>query len=250
MRKRHEEFSIKDLLDIFLPKLWLIVIVSMVFAFCMAFYSSVMKEDTYTSTTRIHISKNASGSSDLGVSDVEFATFYLQTYIELIKIPDFLVKVVDDFRTTSDYNEYLKRNGGRDTLSGASIRGYISTSTVQDILSVSVTTTDPYLSHGLANSIQNVICNSDEQVLAYPKEIVTPLTIQVPTHPTSPNSRKLVLNTGIGAVAGAGISMVLIFILNIMDVTIHDKKKLEDNFDIPILGVIPRFITEEGKSKK
>ena len=38
--------------------------------------------------------------------------------------------------------------------------------------------------------------------------------------------------------------------INMYDVVIHDKKKLEDNFDMPILGVIPRFNTDEGKNEK
>lgn len=44
--------------------------------------------------------------------------------------------------------------------------------------------------------------------------------------------------------------MAVIFVANMLDVTIRDKKKIEDNFDIPVLGVIPRFISEEGKAKK
>ena len=44
--------------------------------------------------------------------------------------------------------------------------------------------------------------------------------------------------------------MAVVFIINVMDVTIRDRKKLEDSFDVPVLGVIPRFITEEGKAKR
>ena len=249
MKKNNEEFSIKELINIFLPRLWLIVIVALVFGFCAAFYAVVLKDDTYTSTTRIHISKNTSGTSDLGVNDVEFATFYLETYIELIKIPDFLEKVLDDFRDGEDYKAYID-SVGTENLTGASIRGYISTSKTQDILSISVTTPNSYLSYGLANSIQKVICNIDERVLAYPVEIVTPFTIQHPVRALSPNSHREVFTTIIGLAVGTILAMALIFIINVMDVTVRDRKKLEDSFDVPVLGVIPRFISEEGKAKK
>lgn len=249
MRKNNEEFSIKELVEIFLPRLWLIVIIAMVFGCCAAFYAVVLKDDTYTSTTRIHISKTTSGASDLGVSDVEFATFYLETYIELIKIPDFLEKVLADFRSGEDYKAYID-SVGTDKLTGSNIKGYISTSTVQDILSISVTTQNPHLAYGLANSIQKVICDLDERVLAYPIEIVTPLTIQHPVRPTEPNSHKVVFTTLIGLVVGAAFAMTLVFVINIMDVTVRDRKKLEDSFDVPVLGVIPRFISEEGKVRK
>lgn len=249
MRKNNEEFSIKELINIFLPRLWLIVIVALVFGACASFYAIVLKDDTYTSTTRIHISKNTSGVSDLGVSDVEFATFYLETYIELIKIPDFLEKVLKDFREGEDYKAYID-SVGSEHLTGASIRGYISTSKTQDILSISVTTPNTHLSYGLANSIQEVICNLDERVLAYPVEIVTPFTIQHPQRALSPNSHRVVFTTLIGLVAGAVVAMAVVFIINVMDVTVRDRKKLEDSFDVPVLGVIPRFITEEGKAKR
>ena len=52
------------------------------------------------------------------------------------------------------------------------------------------------------------------------------------------------------AIVGAVMAMAFVFILNIFDIVIHDKKKIQDTFDIPILGVIPRFLAEEGKSKK
>ena len=57
------------------------------------------------------------------------------------------------------------------------------------------------------------------------------------------------MNTAIGVVIGAVITMTFVFVMNMFDVVIHDKKKIEDTFDIPILGVIPRFLTEEGKTK-
>ena len=42
--------------------------------------------------------------------------------------------------------------------------------------------------------------------------------------------------------------MVVIFVLNQFDVVIHNKKKIEDNFDIPVLGVIPRQNVASKKS--
>lgn len=249
MKKNNEEFSIKELINIFLPRLWLIVIVALVFGACAAFYAVVLKDDTYTSTTRIHISKNTSGASDLGVSDVEFATFYLETYIELIKIPDFLEKVLKDFREGADYQAYIETVGS-ENLTGSSIKGYISTAKSQDILSISVTTPNPFLSYGLANSIQRVICDPDERVLAYPVEIVTPLTIQHPVRAYTPNSHREIFTTIIGLAVGTVFAMAIIFIINVMDVTVRDRRKLEDSFDVPVLGVIPRFISEEGKAKR
>lgn len=248
MRKRNEDFSLKELVSIFLPKLWLIVAISVVFGGVMAFYSLFVKDDTYTSTTRIHVIKDT--GLDFGVSDVEFASSYLETYVEVLTIPDFLVKVLAVFEENhTDYvSEEEYQANGWDKLTANSIRGCISSSTKQDILTISVTTSDPNLSRGIAASISEVF--EKQEFLAYPSDLVKVKALQRPVPPTSPNSRKVVLNTFIGLVVGAVLSLILVFVINLYDVVIHDKKKIEDNFDIPLLGVIPRFITDEGKSKK
>ena len=185
------------------------------------------------------------------MSDVEFASSYLETYVEVLTIPDFLTQVLGEF--ADNHQEYESFDGeyeakGWNKLTSGSIRGYISSSTKQDILTISVTTGNPYLSRGIADSIAKVFEESD--FLAYPKDVVSVKTIQEPKIPTSANSRKLVLNTFIGLAVGAVLSMAAVFVINMYDVVIHDKKKLEDNFDMPILGVIPRFNTDEGKNEK
>ena len=243
MKKKNEEFKIKELIDIFLPKLWIIVLVSLVLAATLGSYAAFVKDDTYTSTTKIHVIKQSDLGVDFGVKDVEFANSYLQTYIEVLKIPDFLNEVVQDFKENhKDDPEYYAN--GWDKLVGKSIAGYISASTAQDLITVSVTTADPLLSCGLANSIANVIQNG--KTLAYPEGVIKAKTVQK-AEPSEANSRRELLSAVIGGAIGLAVSMAVIFVFSIADVTIRDKKKLEDNFDIPILGVIPRFIAEEDK---
>lgn len=246
MRKRNEDFSLKELINIFLPKIWLILVVSLVFGATMAVYSLFIKEDTYTSTTRIHVIKAT--SLDFAVSDVEFATSYLETYVEVLTIPDFLIDVIEDFK---ENNPDYKEKGWEQYLTVGHLRSYISTGTVQDILSISVKTGDSNLSCGIATSIANVFDRGD--TLAYPEDVVYTKTVQVAT-PNGPNNRNVLLHTIIGLALGAMISMIAIFLFNFFDVVIHDKKKIEDSFDMPVLGVIPRFVgalprfAEEGKT--
>ena len=186
---------------------------------------------------------------DINISDVEFATFYLQTYVELMKAPNFLNDVLNHFRSTKIYEENATKKGW-DKLEASSISGYISTSTVQDILTVNVTTRDKMLSYCLAESIQYMICQTEKRVLAYDPQIVKTHPIQEPEPARHPDSHRILLYAVIGAALGAFLSMGAIFVIQLFDVTIRDKKKIEENFDIPVLGVIPRFIAEEGKSKK
>lgn len=251
MRKRNEEFSLKELINIFMPKLWLILIVALVCGSLMAFYSAIIKDDTYTSTTRIHVTKEMTYGYDYAVSDVDFATSYLETYKMVLTIPDFLNSVLvhlGEEHASYELHEGEYERNGWNKLTPDKIRGYISCESEQDILTVTVTTGDPLLSRALADSIAHVF--TQEDVLAYPEDVVKVKVLQIAKAPISPNSRNVLINTLIGVVIGAVISMAFVFVLNMFDVVIHDKKKIEDSFDIPILGVIPRFLTEEGKAKK
>ena len=166
-------------------------------------------------------------------------------------MPKFLTAVVEEFKANhEDYcapGEYEANNW--DKLVYSDIRGCISSSTKQDLLTVSVTSSNPSLSFGIANSIAAVFEDENQKFLAYPEDAVNEVAVVIPDNPSGPNSRKVVLNTLIGLVVGAVLAMVAVFIINMYDVVIHDKKKIEDNFDVPILGVIPRFITDEGKVK-
>jgi capsular polysaccharide biosynthesis protein len=250
MRKRNEEFSLKELVNIFMPRLWLIMIVALICGSVMAVYSAVLKEDTYTSTTRIHVTKEQGYGYNYAVSDVDFATSYLETYKMVLTIPDFLNTVLahlsDNHEAYEQYDgEYEDR--GWDKLGPDRIKGYISCDTQQDILTVSVTTEDPILARALADSIAYVF--TQEDILAYPDDVVKVKILQIAKAPAAPNSRNVLLNTAIGVIIGAVITMTFVFVMNMFDVIIHDKKKIEDTFDIPILGVIPRFLTEEGKTK-
>ncbi len=246
MVKRKEEFSFKELINIFIPKLWIIILVSFVFGFCMALYAQFIKPETYSSNTRIHIAKKVSNDMNMSVTDIDFATSYLETYVEVLSTQVFLDNVVADIKARHvDDPEYLT-NKGWENISADSIGGYISATAGNEILSVKVTTGNPELSFEIATSVANVIGKGG--ILAY--DAVNTKILEEADRPISHDNPKVFLNALIGVAVGAVLSIAVIFILDLLDITIHDKKKIEDNFDIPVLGVIPRYLFEEGGDKK
>ena len=48
MKKHNDEITLKDIFDIFLPKIWLIALVAVIFAAMLGGYTLFVKEDTYT----------------------------------------------------------------------------------------------------------------------------------------------------------------------------------------------------------
>ena len=57
MNKQREETTLKDLADIFIPKVWFIVLVAVIFAGAFGGYSMFFKQNTYTSTAIYMIGK-------------------------------------------------------------------------------------------------------------------------------------------------------------------------------------------------
>jgi capsular polysaccharide biosynthesis protein len=79
--------------------------------------------------------------------------------------------------------------------------------------------------------------------------------IESPRQVTERNSKGVATNALIGLVIGAFISALVIYFIHIFDVVIRDRKKIEDHFDTPVIGVIPRYspetkVTDEGGNTK
>jgi capsular polysaccharide biosynthesis protein len=85
---------------------------------------------------------------------------------------------------------------------------------------------------------------SSEAPTSIPKLLPNALTISITEDPLqsplSPNSRNSVKNSFWTFFITATILIAIILIANQFDTIIHDKKKIEDNLDIPIIGLIPR----------
>ena len=48
MKKKNEEVTFGDILGIFIPKIWIIVLVAVLCASMLAFYSTAIVDDSYT----------------------------------------------------------------------------------------------------------------------------------------------------------------------------------------------------------
>lgn len=242
MRKNKEEFSLKDLIGLFIPKLWLIVIVAVVLAVGLGVYSAVLVDDTYTSSSTMMIyKKNESAST----SSIAVATSRVDVYSKIIRSDNFLRLVVEDINENELYKEYNWN------ITPASIRGALSFSqhAETELFNIAITTTDPLKSYAICNAISMNVETELHKIVALENGMLNTAVIDDPSAGAL-NDKNVVRNAILGFIAGVVLSMVAIFVHSLFDVTIRDRKKLEDEFDIPILGVIPRFVSDEEGAKK
>lgn len=235
MKKKGEEFSIKDFFNIFIPKIWVILLVSVIVAVLFGSYSAFLKEDTYTSDASLIMSKQSYSNS----GDIDFVYKMLDACIEVISKENFLIEVSEGIK--SKFGEYAQE--GNWNLSTSAILSSMNIKKLNStqVFDVIVTTDDPMLSYAIADRASAAIYEKLPGLLPYPNGTIEFTIVENATIPTGPNSRGVVKNSLIGFAIGFVISLIGVFMFSVLDVVIRDKKKLEDNFDIPVLGVIPDF---------
>jgi len=237
MKKKSSEITLKGLLNIFLPQWWIILIISFVCAALLGVFS-YMKPDTYTSTGKYMISKvnmsDSSAQTGLNAQEVEAMHVMIENASEMIKTNNFAEKVRERLNDQAD-------SKGKIDLSTEEIKKMMSvTLTSQDTTCYyfSVTYSDPEIAKKVADVAGELLVEEYKDKTVYAVEIAR---IDDPVVPKSTNSKNVVRNAVIGGAGGLFLALILVFVLSRFDVVIRTRDKLEETFDIPILGVIPRL---------
>ena len=236
MKKQNDDITLKGLVDIFLPKVLIILIVSMLCAAILGAYSMLLKPDMYTSRGKYMVSKvnysNENAQTGLTTSEIAAMQGMIANAQEIINTTDFAKRVQSELPS-----KYA-------TLSTSSIMSMMKVSLSSKETTCyyfSVTSRDPMLSQAVADVAGNLLVDVYKDT-KYAIEIKLIETAEVPT---SPNSKGAVKNSAIGFAVGLVVSLLAVFISSNFDVIIRSREKIEENFDIPILGVIPRLETNE-----
>ena len=239
MKKNSEGFTIGDLIDIFLPKIWFIVIIAMVFGFALGAYSLFIKDDTYTSEITFDI---PIGYVNINLSELEYSQKLVDKYKEIIKLKTFAKDVYSRIRV----DEMYLSNFGDTSVDGRLMDLIIASLSFQQrgettLFTIKVTTSDSKLSWIIAKHVRDALTDSKDKdeldVVSQPEE------------PIHANSKNEIRNTLIGVIIGAVLSMAVVFVASILDITVRDRKKLEESFDYPVLGVIPRYDVEPEREE-
>jgi capsular polysaccharide biosynthesis protein len=242
MKEHNDEITIKELLDIFLPKLWVIVLVAIIFGGVMGVYSMFIKEDTYTSTASFIMVKTPTQYSTPGGSSA-ITTGLSATEIEAMQS---MISMTEQIMETTNYLSSVKealvaKNPEYQSLSISYMKKLLSIKVVGEatVFDLSATTTDPVLSYDIVDAVYHTL---PDVIGDYYKEYsISIKTIDPPVKEIGRNPRGTIKNALIGGFAGGVLTMLIVFVVAKLDFVIRSKEKLEQSFDIPVIGVIPRF---------
>ena len=227
MKQKREEITFSEIIAMFAPKAWIIALVAVVFGAIFGMYSMFFKKNTYTSSTEMYVYRNSQTPSS---NDLLLAEKMIETYSLFLVSDDALKEVIS--RVPDDYEQ-------KDKLSIAFVKSatrFISKG--NGLFVISVTTSDPILSFYLANSFEVVAVELIK--LKVPNALPIEL-FQSPQTARVPNSKGAFKSAAVGFAAGAVVATIGVWGFVFFDSVVRSKKKIEDNLNVSVLGVIPVF---------
>ena len=213
------EINVIQLLKALWAKKLLILLVAIVAGVASFAYSSFVVKPEYKSTTRIYVvNRNQSDKPGLTNQDLQAGTYLVKDYREIILSQDVLEKVVSDLGLTINAKTLSKK-----------------VQVTVPAVSISVSDHKPDEASRIANALREVAA---QKIIAVTRvsDVTTLEEARPATGPSSPNIRR---NTLMGIGAGAGLVIVVVLLVELLDDRVKRPEDIEDVMKISLLGVIP-----------
>lgn len=225
--KEQEKFEIDvfQLVKVLWKRKFLIALVALVAGVTAFAYSSFVIKPQYASTTRIYVvNRNQADKPGLTNQDLQAGSYLVKDYREIILSQDVLEKVVADQNLTIDAKTLGKK---------------VSVTVPADtrIVSISVRDGNPEEASRIANALREVAAQKIISVTRV-SDVTTLEEARPATSPSSPNIRR---NTMMATIAGVGIVIVIVLLVELLDDRVKRPEDIEEVMHISLLGVIPNL---------
>ena len=200
-----------------------IVLVALVFAIAAFGYSAFLAKKEYQSTSRIYVvSRQNQDNNALTNSDLQAGSYLVKDYREIILSQNVLSQAIEELKLDLTPAELSKKIS-------------VSVPTDTRILSITAKDGNPKEAARIANGLRNVAA---EKIISVTKvsDVTTLDEAEVPQSPSSPNIRRNVL---LGFIAGAGLMVVLLVVLEVLDDRVKRPEDVEELMGLTLLGIVP-----------
>ena len=212
-----------------LKVLWkrkLIIALAAIISGAIAFgYSSFVIKPEFTSTTRIYVvNRNQGDKPGLTNQDLQAGSYLVKDYREIILSQDVLEKVVADQKLNIDAKTLARK-----------VQVTVPADT--RIVSISVRDGLPEEASRIANALREV---ASQKIIAVTRvsDVTTLEEARPAQSPSSPNIRR---NTILGFGAGAGLVIVVVLLIELLDDRVKRPEDIEEVMHLSLLGVIPNL---------
>lgn len=231
MKRRDRGFDVDllALLRLFGKYLWLIVFLGVVLGVGSLAYTYFFVTPQYSASTTIYVNNSIMTDTvtTISASDLSASAQLATTYKAVVKSDRVLDQVIEKEKLDMTASQLAEK------VSAVSVDN-------TEILKISVTDSDPKRAARIANTIAAVAPDEITDIIDGSSVKIVDQA-KIPTVRSSPSYGK---NTFLGALLGVLIGIVFVVVRQVTDVTVHGEDDLEDDldeFDIPLIGVIPDF---------
>ena len=221
--KQAVEIDVFAMLKTLWKRKFSIVLVALVFAIAAFGYSAFLAKKEYQSTSRIYVvSRQNQDNNALTNSDLQAGSYLVKDYREIILSQNVLSQAIEELKLDMTPAELSKKIS-------------VSVPTDTRILSITAKDGDPKEAARIANGLRNVAA---EKIISVTKvsDVTTLDEAEVPQSPSSPNIRRNVL---LGFIAGAGLMVVLLVVVEVLDDRVKRPEDIEELMGLALLGVVP-----------
>ena len=221
--KQAVEIDVFAMLKTLWKRKFSIVLVALVFAIAAFGYSAFLAKKEYQSTSRIYVvSRQNQENNALTNSDLQAGSYLVKDYREIILSQNVLTQAIEELKLDMTPPELSKKIS-------------VSVPTDTRILSITAKDGDPKEAARIANGLRNVAA---EKIISVTKvsDVTTLDEAEVPQSPSSPNIRRNVL---LGFIAGAGLMVVLLVVVEVLDDRVKRPEDIEELMGLTLLGVVP-----------
>ena len=218
-----EEINLKELWNYYKKYLIYIVIITVLCALGMYFYSENVKKPMYSSSSKVVLVKDGDTTNDNGITqnDINLNQKLVSTYTQIIKSKLVVNRVNEELDLNYTYDKLL---------------GEIGVTAVDDteLLKITVTDKNPETATTIANKIAEVFGEEVKDIYKIDNVKILEYA-EVPEKPSNIHTIKDMIIAGlVGLVVTSGI----IFVIFYFDDTLRDTDTLENDIKLPILAKV------------
>ena len=229
------EIDIKRIFGAIWHKFWIVCISAILCAIISLTGTVLFVTPTYQSSAMFYVNNNSLSVGDasfsLTSSDITAAKSLVDTYIVILKSRACLNEVIDYTESDLSYGEL------KNMISAAAVNS-------TEIFEIVVTSPDPDEAEQIANAIAYILPKRISSIVEGTSANIVDYAVKA-SKPSSPSYSK---NFLLGFIAGLFVSVAIITVREIFDITIRGEEDIERCCNHPILTSVPDMTVQSSKS--
>lgn len=223
-----EVIDLMDIIAIIRKKLLFVITLPIITGIIGLIVSIYLIKPIYEASTTLMVNSSKASTEVMSQTDVNLSKSLVYTYAEIAKSQTVMDKTLAMLNIDSTDVKDISVSPLKDT----------------QIITISIQTGDPELSANVANTLAGIFSDEVIRIAKVDSVEIVDLAKNIPNK-VKPN---IITNTLIAIILGGMIALGIVFLQEFLDKTIKTEKDIEKYLELPVLGAVIKYETEDNKS--